>query len=94
MVVITLAYRGLGLESTKAVVAKGATVVMACRNTAKAEKAKADVLKQVPSAKLDLMTLTILALPQSKHLHMRLKDTTPSPILLTWIGDELSSEQP
>lgn len=57
VVVITGANSGLGLESTKAIAAKGATVVMACRNTAKAEKAKADVLKQVPSAKLDLMKL-------------------------------------
>lgn len=57
VVVITGANSGLGLESTKAVAAKGATVVMACRNLNKAEKAKADVLQAVPNAKLDLIQL-------------------------------------
>jgi protochlorophyllide reductase len=40
VVIITGANSGLGLESTKAIAAKGATVVMACRNLTKAEKAK------------------------------------------------------
>lgn len=57
VVVITGANSGLGLESTKAIAAKGATVVMACRNPNKAEKAKAEVLQQVPNARLDLMPL-------------------------------------
>jgi NAD(P)-dependent dehydrogenase (short-subunit alcohol dehydrogenase family) len=55
--VITGANSGLGLESTKAFAAKGATVVMACRNMNKAEKAKTDVLAGNPRAKLDLMQL-------------------------------------
>lgn len=57
VVVITGANSGLGLESTKAIAAKGATVVMACRNMSKAEQAKTAVLQQVPDAKLDLMQL-------------------------------------
>ena len=57
VVIITGANSGLGLESTKAIAAKGATVVMACRNLRKAEAAKAEVLQQVPSAKLDLREL-------------------------------------
>ncbi|MEM7117367.1 MAG: oxidoreductase [Chloroflexota bacterium] len=57
VVVITGANSGLGLESTKAIAAKGATVVMACRNMSKAEQAKTAVLQQVPNAKLDLMQL-------------------------------------
>jgi len=57
VVVITGANSGLGLESTKAIAAKGATVVMACRNLSKAEKAKAEVLQMVPNAKLDVMAL-------------------------------------
>lgn len=57
VVIITGANSGLGLESTKAVAAKGATVVMACRNLPKAEEAKAEVLRQVPNAKLDVMAL-------------------------------------
>lgn len=57
VVVITGANSGLGLESTKAIANKGATVVMACRNHSKAEEAKANVLKTVPNAKLDVMQL-------------------------------------
>ena len=40
VVIITGANSGLGLESTKALAAHGATVVMACRDLSKAEKAK------------------------------------------------------
>lgn len=57
VVIITGANSGLGLESTKEIAAKGATVVMACRSLRKAEEAKADVLRQVPQAKLDVMAL-------------------------------------
>jgi protochlorophyllide reductase len=57
VVVVTGANSGLGLESTKAFAAKGATVVMVCRNMSKAEKAKAEVLASSPNAKLDLMQL-------------------------------------
>ena len=57
VVIITGANSGLGLESTKAIAAKGATVVMACRNLNKAEKAKAEVLTEYPNAKLDVMQL-------------------------------------
>lgn len=57
VVVITGANSGLGLESTKAIAAKGATVVMACRNLSKAEQAKAEVLAEQPQASLDVMQL-------------------------------------
>jgi NAD(P)-dependent dehydrogenase (short-subunit alcohol dehydrogenase family) len=57
VVVITGANSGLGLESTKAMAAKGATVVMACRNVDKAQAAKALVLVNDPAAKLDVMPL-------------------------------------
>ena len=57
VVVITGANSGLGLASTKAMAAKGATVVMACRNLGKAEQAKAEVLAGNRNAKLDVMQL-------------------------------------
>ena len=57
VVIITGANSGLGLESTKAIAAKGATIVMACRNMSKAEKAKAEVLAGQANAKLDVMAL-------------------------------------
>ncbi len=57
VVVITGANSGLGLESTKALAAKGATVVMACRNLDKAQQAQAAVQQRVPQAKLEVMAL-------------------------------------
>ncbi|MEM9773616.1 MAG: oxidoreductase [Chloroflexota bacterium] len=66
VIVITGANSGLGLESTKAMAANGATIVMACRNMAKAEKAKDEVLRAVPSAKLDLMELDNASLDSVK----------------------------
>jgi len=57
IIIVTGANSGLGLESTKAFAAKGATVVMACRNIGKAEKAKAEVLASNPTAKLEVMEL-------------------------------------
>lgn len=57
VVVVTGANSGLGFESSRALAEKGATVVMAVRNMAKGEKARSDILKDQPNAKLDLMKL-------------------------------------
>jgi len=57
VLIVTGANSGLGFESTKALAEHGATVVMAVRNMEKGEKARADILKEVPNAKLDLMKL-------------------------------------
>ena len=57
VVIISGANSGLGLESTKALAAKGATVVMACRNVRKADEARVEVLRQVPQARLEVMAL-------------------------------------
>lgn len=57
VIIVTGANSGLGYESTKIFVEKGATVVMAVRNLAKGEQAKADILKVYPNATLDLMQL-------------------------------------
>ena len=57
VLIVTGANSGLGFESTKALAEHGATVVMAVRNMEKGEKARADILKEVPNAKLELMKL-------------------------------------
>lgn len=59
VVIITGANGELGLESTKALARKGATVIMAVRNLGKGEQARADVLKTAPDSKLDLMKLDV-----------------------------------
>jgi NAD(P)-dependent dehydrogenase (short-subunit alcohol dehydrogenase family) len=57
--VVTGANSGLGLETTTALAAKGAHVVMACRNAGKAEAAMAEVRRRQPGAKLEFMPLDL-----------------------------------
>ena len=66
VIIVTGANSGLGLESTKALAGKGATVIMACRNPQKAEKAKAEVLALHPKASLDVMPLDNASLASVK----------------------------
>ncbi len=55
VIVITGANSGLGFEATKYLSYQNATVIMACRNIKKATKARADILNEIPDAKLDIM---------------------------------------
>jgi len=57
--VVTGANSGLGLESVKALVGKGAYVVMAARNQDKAAKARDEVLAAHPDASLEIVELDL-----------------------------------
>ncbi|MGN2641298.1 oxidoreductase [Nocardia takedensis] len=56
--VITGANGGLGAETTKVLASKGATVIMACRNVAKATEVAAGIPGDVRTAALDLADLS------------------------------------
>jgi protochlorophyllide reductase len=63
---VTGASSGLGLETARALAAKGATVVMACRSIRKAEEARAQLLSDLarhpqatPQGALDLLALDL-----------------------------------
>ncbi|MET7767086.1 oxidoreductase [Nocardia sp. NPDC005366] len=56
--VITGANGGLGAETTKVLAAKGATVIMACRNAAKAQQVADAIPGDVRTAALDLADLS------------------------------------
>lgn len=58
-VVVTGANSGLGFETTKAMAAKGATVVMACRNETKAQEAASLIRDAVPNAPLEIRALDL-----------------------------------
>ncbi|NTV86386.1 MAG: SDR family NAD(P)-dependent oxidoreductase [Burkholderiaceae bacterium] len=57
--VITGANIGLGFETALALAGKGCAVVLACRNTAKAEAAQAAILAQHPKARVESMALDL-----------------------------------
>lgn len=65
--IVTSANSGLGLEATLGLAAAGATVVMACRNPAKAQPALAQLLQKLPEAQLHLMTLDLSDLASVRH---------------------------
>ena len=57
--IVTGANSGLGIETTKALAAKGARVIMACRNEAKANAAASAIRDQVPNASLTIRKLDL-----------------------------------
>lgn len=60
--VVTGANIGLGYETALALASKGCTVVLACRNTAKAEAAQAAILAQHPKGQIECMALDLASL--------------------------------
>jgi len=64
--IVTGANSGLGYYTAKGLASKGAEVVMACRNTAKAEAAVKDIKSEIPDAKLKIMELDLSDLSSVK----------------------------
>jgi NAD(P)-dependent dehydrogenase (short-subunit alcohol dehydrogenase family) len=60
--IITGANVGLGYETASALAGKGCSVVLACRNLAKAEEAKARILAKSPKAKVACMGVDLSSL--------------------------------
>lgn len=57
--IITGSNIGLGYESALALAKKEMKIILACRNVDKANKAKQDILQQVPNADLEVMQLDL-----------------------------------
>ena len=64
--VVTGANSGLGLQTTRALAARGAKVVMACRNAQKATAAADAIRRDVPAAQLDVRALDLASLASVK----------------------------
>jgi NAD(P)-dependent dehydrogenase (short-subunit alcohol dehydrogenase family) len=60
--VVTGANTGLGFQTARALAARGATVVLACRNLAKADAAVGRIADDVPGAQLRTVELDLAAL--------------------------------
>lgn len=56
---VTGANAGLGFSTTKILASRGATVIMACRNPKKADKAKQKILQIYPNAQLHVMIVDL-----------------------------------
>ena len=65
--IVTGANSGLGLETARALAAKGATVILACRNLEKANEAKRDIEATAPNAKLEIMQLDLADLSSVRN---------------------------
>ncbi len=62
IVLITGANSGIGLEAAKALAARGARIVMACRSRDKGERALAELARHAPAARCDLIELDLAEL--------------------------------
>ena len=67
LVLVTGANSGLGFEVTRALVRKGATVLMACRNLEKGQEAAAKVRAEHPKGEVRLMQLDLADLGSVKR---------------------------
>ena len=59
VIIITGATSGLGKEATKVLSQKGATIIMAVRNTEKAKAVREEIIKINPNAKIDIRSLDL-----------------------------------
>ncbi len=75
IIIVTGANSGLGFEAAKAFSAKGAHVVMACRDLSRAEQAKKEILSDYPQAELELMTLDLMDLNSIKTFAAQFQST-------------------
>ncbi|CBL44337.1 Putative oxidoreductase [gamma proteobacterium HdN1] len=75
--VVTGANSGLGLETAQVLAKKGATVILACRNAAKADDAMREIRQSVPNAKLEFVRLDLASQSSVKEAASELRQRYP-----------------
>ena len=74
---VTGANTGLGFWAAKTLAGKGATVVMACRDLNKAQKAKDEILEEFADADLQIEKLDLTSFKQVRECARSLRDRLP-----------------
>jgi len=80
--IVTGANVGLGLETARGLASTGCEVVLACRNDAKAESAKADILAKLPATRISCMSLDLSSLKSVRAFAAKYKKRRPTLDLL------------
>ena len=80
--VVTGGNGGLGLESVRELARRGAHVVMAARDPAKAARAHADVTAELPAASVEVRTLDLASLASVRSFASELLEAHPAVDLL------------
>jgi NAD(P)-dependent dehydrogenase (short-subunit alcohol dehydrogenase family) len=75
--VVTGANSGLGIATARGLAGAGATVVMACRDTGKGERALAEIRAGLPDADLDLRALDLADLESVRSFASALAEDRP-----------------
>jgi NAD(P)-dependent dehydrogenase (short-subunit alcohol dehydrogenase family) len=76
--VVTGANSGIGLSAARMLAEKGATVVLACRDTKKGEEAAASIRAAAPSAQVQVMALDLSSLASVRAFAAAVTDKHPS----------------
>ncbi len=72
---VTGANRGLGLETTRALAAHGAHVIMAVRDLNQGHRAEAEIKQTVPGASIELVSLDLASLASVREFAARVLQT-------------------
>lgn len=76
-IVISGANTGVGFETGKIFAARGATVVLACRDPARAKQAAERITADAPAARLDVVTLDLASLESVRDAAAELRGRHP-----------------
>ena len=78
VIAITGANSGIGFEAAKVLAAKGATIVMGCRNRQKGEAARTALAAASPSGTIELLDLDMADLRSVRSFAANLSEIAPN----------------
>lgn len=74
VIIVTGGNSGIGFEAAKEFARKGATTILACRNTEKAKKAITKIQKKIPDAPVDFIQLDLMSLDSIQKFTKEFKE--------------------